>query len=108
MVENLVVNNNGLRFHEFFNNRCLSVLNTWFSHKTCRRITWHSPDQVTKKVYDFILACSWLCQYVSNCRVYISYDFDSDHRLVIADICTPCTKVARYVKRAAISTKKAC
>ena len=47
-----------------------------------------------------------LCQYVSNCRVHNSYDFDSDYRLVIVDICSPCTKVARYVKRGAISTKK--
>ena len=44
--------------------------------------------------------------YVSNCRVYNSYDFDSDHRLVIADICTPCTKLARYVRQAGTSTKK--
>ena len=41
-----------------------------------------------------------------NCRVYSSYDFDSNHRLGIAESCTPCTKVARYVKRAAISTKE--
>ena len=46
------------------------------------------------------------CQYVSNCCVYNSYHFDSDHHLFIADICTPCTTVARYVKQAAISTKK--
>ena len=76
IIGNLVVNDNGLRFHEFFNNHCLSMLNTWFSHKKCHRITWHSPDQVTKKVYDFILACSWLRENVSNCRVYNSYDFD--------------------------------
>ena len=105
MAGNLVVNDNGRRFHEFFCNHCLSVLNTWFSHKRFHRITWYSPDQVTKKVYDFLLACSWFCQYFSNCRVYNSYDFDSDHRLVIADICTPCTKVTRHVKRAAVSTK---
>ena len=34
-----------------------------------------------------------------------SYDFDPDHHLVTADICIPCTKVARYVKQAAISMK---
>ena len=50
IIGNLVVNDNGLRFHEFFNNRCLSMLNTWFSHKKCHKITCHSPDQVTKKV----------------------------------------------------------
>ena len=81
------------------------MLNTWFSHKKCHIITWKSPDQVTKKVYNFILACSWLRQYVNSCRVYNIYDFDFHHRLIIADICTPCTKAARYVKRAAISTK---
>ena len=108
IIENLVVNDNGLRFQEFFNNRGLSVLNTWFTHKKCRGITWYSLDQVTKKVYDVVLACSWLRQYVSNCCVYNIYDniYDSDYRLVIADICTPCTKVARYVKQAVISTKK--
>ena len=100
------MNESGLRFYEFFNNHCLSLLNIWFPDKKCHRITWHSPDRVTKKVHDFILACSWLRQYLSNCRVYNSYVFDSDHRLVIADICTPCTKEARYVKRAAISTKR--
>ena len=106
IIDNLVVNNNGLRFHEFFNSYRLSVLNTWFTHKKSRRITWHSPDHVTKKVYDFILSCSWLRQYVSNCRVYNSYDFDSDHRLVIADIHTPSTKVGRNIKRKVVPKKK--
>ena len=32
-IENLLVNDNGLRFHESFNNRCLSVLNSGF-HRT--------------------------------------------------------------------------
>ena len=47
-----------------------------------------------------------LCLNVSNCGVYNIYDFDSNHRLVIADIYTICNKVARYEKRAALSTKK--
>ena len=97
VIEDLEVNNNGDRFHSFFNSYCMSVLNTWFSHKRCRRITWHSADGKTKKVYDFILCCSWLRQYVTNCRVHNSYDFDSDHRLVIAKLNTPCTKVSRCI-----------
>ena len=99
VVENLVTNNNGGRLHEFFDSEKLSVLNTWFTHKRCRRITWHAPNGITKKVYDFVLACSWIRQYATNCRAYNSYDFDSDHRLVIASLTTPGTKVARYVKR---------
>ena len=104
VIENLIVNDNGERFHQLFNDKKLSVLNTWFTHKQCRRITWHSPDGRTKKVYDFILACSWIRQFVTNCRVYNSYDFDSDHRLVIASLKTPSTKRARFVMR----KKKAC
>ena len=99
IIDDLEVNNNGERFHYFFNTQKLSVINTWFSHRKCRRITWHSPDGVTKKVYDFILSCAWLRQYVKNCRVYNSYDFGSDHRLVIATIETPCTKRARFKHR---------
>ena len=106
MIEDLEVNNNGERFHSFFNTFSLSVLNTWFTHKRSRRTTWHSPDGVTKKVYDFILSCSWLRKYVQNCRVYNSYDFDSDHRLVVADLCTPTTKVARHITRSSKQNKK--
>ena len=99
VIENLTVNDNGERFHQLFNDKKLSVLNTWFTHKQCRRVTWHSPDGKTKKVYDFILCCSWLRQYTTNCRVYNSFDFDSDHRLVIATLNTPSTRKARYTVR---------
>ena len=37
IVPNLVVNNNGERFHEFFKIQNLSVMNTWFNHKKCLR-----------------------------------------------------------------------
>ncbi|XP_066928505.1 uncharacterized protein [Clytia hemisphaerica] len=99
IINNLEVNNNGERFHELFDTCRLSVLNTWFHHKRCRRVTWYSADGVTEKVYDFILTDSWLRQYCLNCRVYRSFDFDSDHRLVIATMNTPLTKKARYRKR---------
>ena len=39
IINDLVVNNNGERFHELFNTHKLSVINTWFTHKTCRRVT---------------------------------------------------------------------
>ena len=106
IIENLVVNDNGSRFHELINDQKLSVLNTWFSHKICRRITWHSPDGFTKKVYDFILSCSWLRMFTTNCRVYNSYDFDSDHRLVVASLQTPVTKIARFIGRKKVIIKK--
>jgi len=99
IVNGLEVNNNGERFHNFFNTQKLSVLNTWFSHRRCGRITWHFPDGVTKKIYNFILSCSWIRQYVKNWRVHNSFDFDNDRRLVVADLWTPSTKTARFRKR---------
>ena len=105
IIDDLIVNDNGQRFHELFNSHKLSVLNTWFTHKICRRVTWHSPDGVTKKIYDFIMCSSWLRQYVSNCRVYNSFDFDSDHRLVIAKLSTPTSKKARFIKRNKITRR---
>ena len=104
-IEDLEVNNNGERFHYFFNNHSLSVLNTWFTHRKCRRITWHSADRRTKKVIDFIRCCSWIRQYVTNCRVYNSFDFDSDHCLLVAHLHTPAEKVSRYIKRSAKKKK---
>ena len=54
VISDLKFNNNGERFHNFFDTRCLSVLNTWFTHKKCRRVTWYFGDGVTKKMLDFI------------------------------------------------------
>ena len=106
IINDLIVNNNGERFHEFFELNKLSVLNTWFTHKRCRRITWHSSDGKTKKVYDFILCTSWLRRYVTNCRVFNSFDFDSDHRLVVANLTTPTTKKARFINRTKTKRQK--
>lgn len=106
IIEDLTVNNNGERFHNLIQTQHLSALNTWFNHKRCRRITWHSPDGKTKKVYDFILCCSWLRQFTTNCRVYNSFDFDSDHRLVIAHMNTPGNKLSRAKKRKPKHTRK--
>ena len=92
-------------FITFFQLHKLSVLNTWYNHKICKRYTWHSPNGLTKKVYDFILCCSWLRQYCTNCRVYNSFDFDSDHRIVIVNLNTPSCKTARYKHRKKESQK---
>ena len=92
LFEGIEVNNNGERIRNFFNTQKLSVLNTWFSHKNCRRIAWYFPDGTTTKIYDFKLSCSWLRKFVKNYRVYNSYDFDSDHRLDIAKMKTPSKK----------------
>ena len=91
-------NENGNLFLDFCGLMKLSILNTWFDHPLKHRITWHSPDQITKKVIDYSLCESWLRQYITDVRVYNSY-FNSDHRLLVTRLKTPANKVARFHKR---------
>ena len=46
-----------------------------------------------------MLAVQYLQQYVENCSVKNDYEFDSDHRLLVAEFRTPCTKRARWKQR---------
>ena len=92
------VNENGMLFLQFCIGNELSILNTWFDHLLHHRITWHSPNGVTKKVYDYSLSCSWIRQFVNDVRVRNSY-FNSDHRLVVTKLKTPANKAARRYTR---------
>ena len=76
----------------------LSILNTWFDHPIRHRITWHSPDGFTKKVYDYCLSRSFIRQFIQDVRVRNSY-FNSDHRLLVIKVKTPCNKAARTFRR---------
>ena len=88
-------NENVMLFLDFCQKCELSILNTWFQHPIHHRITWHHPDKVTKKVYDYSLSESWLRQYVKDVRVRNSF-FTSDHRLVVTIMKTPANKAARH------------
>ena len=93
--EDDISNDNGERFLEFCKKEKFSILNTWFQHPLKHRFTWHSPDQVTKKVIDYSVSDSWLRQFVTDVRVYNSY-FESDHRLLVTRFRTPANKAARF------------
>ena len=93
--ENDISNNNGELLLDFCYSKNLSILNTWFDHPMKHRITWHSPDKITKKIIDYCISDSWLRQFVTDVRVYNSY-FDSDHRLLITKFITPANKAARF------------
>ena len=75
-------NDNGEMFLDFCEENKLSILNTWYDHPIKHRITWHSPDAITKKVIDYSISESWLRQYIKDVRVRNSY-FNSDHRLLV-------------------------
>ena len=91
-------NENGELFLDFCAQKHLSIANSWFHHPQKHRITWHSPDQRTKKVIDYSVCESWLRQYISDVRVRNSY-FNSDHRLLVTKLKTPANKAARYFTR---------
>ncbi len=68
---------------------------TYFSHNLEDRYTWFNGDMSTKKVLDYILVEAYTQQFMKECKVSIESDFDSDHRLVMAQLETPTTKKAR-------------
>jgi len=100
-------NVNGERMLNFARDQDLSIMNTWFKHPEHHQITWYSHDiHNTKKTLDYLLCCNWLRQYCCDCRVRTSYDFNSDHKLLVTTFRTPKTKSARFRKRTAIKKRK--
>ncbi|XP_033103506.1 craniofacial development protein 2-like [Anneissia japonica] len=91
-------NENGRLLIDFCNRNDLSILNTWFSHPLIHRLTWYSPDGVTRKVYDLSLSGSWIRCFVKDVRTRNSY-FHSDHRLLVTKLRTPANKSARFLKK---------
>ena len=65
--------------------------------------------ELTRSIYQEDLRFHYRMQLALSIYQQLSclqyHDFDYDHRLVIVDICAPCTKFARYVKQTAIYTK---
>ena len=100
-------NNNGERMIDFARENKFSIMNTWFKHPDRHQITWYSNDaHDTKKTLDYLMCCDWLRQYSSDCRVRTSFDFNSDHKLLVCTFRTPKTKIARFKNRTVIKKKK--
>ena len=99
IVEDKKCNVDGERLKTFCRSNKLCMLQTYVDVPLEDRYTWYSNDGKTKRVLDYILAQRFLQQYMENCTVKKDYEFDSDHKLLVADFCTPCTKRARWKKR---------
>ena len=72
---------------------------TFFSHQLKDRYTWYSGDGITQKVIDYVLLEPFSQQYVNNCFVDPSINIESDHRMLVADMSTPTTKMARAKRK---------
>ena len=75
---------------------------SYFDHPIESRYTWYSGNGITKKVLDYILVEPFTQQYMKKCEVS-TINFESDHRLLMAEMKTPTTKKARQQR---ITAKK--
>ena len=93
-------NDNGRRLKSFCRSKKLSMSSTFFDLPMINRYTWYSNDKKTKRINDYVLVEKFVQRYVNDCRVEPEYDFDSDHRLLITTLYTPCTRKARRTVKA--------
>ena len=62
----------------------VSIAGSWFQRKDIHRFSWVSNDGHTQKETDHILSSCG--KMVRQCRVYRSFDVDSDHFPVLATL----------------------
>ena len=99
IIEDKKCNDNGERLKTFCRSNKLCMLQTYVDVPLEDRYTWYSNDGKTKRVLDYILAQRFLQQYMESCTVNQDYEFDSDHKLLVAEFRTPCTKRGRWKQR---------
>ena len=88
-------NQNGEMMLEFSRKKNLSIINTWYKQPWRRSWTWESNTGNVFKRLDYVLMPPFVRQYTTNCRVYGSLDFCSDHRCLVVQMRTPMNKLAR-------------
>lgn len=91
ILDTHTANDNGTRMLDFVRQFDLAVLNSYWKHKRSHMITWHSATGF-KNTIDYILSDGLLSSWCTNCRVRNSFDFLSDHRLLVLTVRQPKTK----------------
>ena len=76
-------NSNGEKLLQLCAINQFSIMNTLYQQPRHRLVTWTSPDRRTQSQLDFIIVPSDSRNQVKKCRVYNSFDVDSDHSLVM-------------------------
>ena len=77
---------NGARFVSSCEVSNMAIVSTMFSHKDIHKVTWNSPDRVTKNQIDHIAINSRFRRSVTDVRVYREADVNSDHNLLIGSV----------------------
>ena len=89
-------NDNTDRFLNFCISNHLRICGTWFRRPDIHRHSWYSNDGHTAKEIDHILVNTrW--NAIQQCRVYRSFEFDTDHFPVVARVAL---KLKRVMPRA--------
>ena len=73
----------------------LSLLKTFFKDRLLHRYTWNSNNKRTKEVIDYVLAEKYVQQYKTECKVYLGFQAETDHRVLKATICAPINRTAK-------------
>ena len=81
-------NHRGEMLIDFCRDNELFITNTMFRHRERRKVTWRSPDGRTANMIDYILVCKRWKSSVLNTVSIAGGDFDSDHVLVISELCS--------------------
>ncbi|GBP18412.1 Craniofacial development protein 2 [Eumeta japonica] len=77
---------NGERLVNFAQENALKILNTKFKRKESKMWTWISPDGKTKNEIDFIMTNK--SKYFSNMKVISNFNFNTNHRIIRAELTT--------------------
>ena len=76
---------NGSRLLDFARSHSLRIAGTWFQRPDKHRLTWYSNDRKTAAEIDHVLVKSrW--RLLRNCRVFRGAEFETDHRLLVAEL----------------------
>lgn len=84
---------NGERLVNFAQENGLRILNTVFKKKESKMWTWSSPDGKTKNQIDFIMSNK--SRYFSNMKVISNFNFNTNHRIIRAELTTTPPKNSR-------------
>lgn len=79
-------NDNGLRLITFAASRNLVVSSTFFPHLNIHKITWNSPDGITRNQIDHVLTDRRHSSSVLDVRSMRGANIDSDHHLIRARV----------------------